>query len=460
MRKESEAKAVNLGEGSIGKLMWKLALPTIIAQMVNLLYNLIDRIYIGHIPGTGDIALTGLGLCFPIIMLITAFSSLIGFGGAPRVAIFMGKGDMKTAEKIVGNCVAALVFLSIILTVVLELTGTPILKLFGASENTLPYALSYLRIYVFGTLFVMVAVGLNPFITTQGFTRESMKMVVIGAVCNIILDPIFIFLFHMGVQGAALATIISQAVSAFFILRFLLSDKSKIKILKQNLRIQPAIILPVMALGISPFVMSATESLLNVAFNSSLAKYGGDVAVGAMTILSSIMQLQMLPVQGLTQGAQPIISFNYGAMKVERVKKAFRLLILVCVIYTTIFWLAVQLAPELFVKIFNNNSPELIATTAWAIRIYFAVSFTFGILVSVQQTFMALGQAKLSLLIACLRKVILLIPLIYILPNFLENKTFAVFLAEPVADFLSISVALILFITNINKILSKAGDVK
>lgn len=460
MRKESEAKAVNLGEGSIGKLMWKLALPTIIAQMVNLLYNLIDRIYIGHIPGTGDIALTGLGLCFPIIMLITAFSSLIGFGGAPRVAIFMGKGDMKTAEKIVGNCVAALVFLSIILTVVLELTGTPILKLFGASENTLPYALSYLRIYVFGTLFVMVAVGLNPFITTQGFTRESMKMVVIGAVCNIILDPIFIFLFHMGVQGAALATIISQAVSAFFILRFLLSDKSKIKILKQNLRIQPAIILPVMALGISPFVMSATESLLNVAFNSSLAKYGGDVAVGAMTILSSIMQLQMLPVQGLTQGAQPIISFNYGAMKVERVKKAFRLLILVCVIYTTIFWLAVQLAPELFVKIFNNNSPELIATTAWAIRIYFAVSFTFGILVSVQQTFMALGQAKISLLIACLRKVILLIPLIYILPNFLENKTFAVFLAEPVADFLSISVALILFITNINKILSKAGDVK
>ncbi|MDD3218101.1 MAG: MATE family efflux transporter [Lachnospiraceae bacterium] len=460
MRKESEAKAVNLGEGSIGKLMWKLALPTIIAQMVNLLYNLIDRIYIGHIPGTGDIALTGLGLCFPIIMLITAFSSLIGFGGAPRVAIFMGKGDMKTAEKIVGNCVAALVFLSIILTVVLELTGTPILKLFGASENTLPYALSYLRIYVFGTLFVMVAVGLNPFITTQGFTRESMKMVVIGAVCNIILDPIFIFLFHMGVQGAALATIISQAISAFFILRFLLSDKSKIKILKQNLRIQPAIILPVMALGISPFVMSATESLLNVAFNSSLAKYGGDEAVGAMTILSSIMQLQMLPVQGLTQGAQPIISFNYGAMKVERVKKAFRLLILVCVIYTTIFWLAVQLAPELFVKIFNNNSPELIATTAWAIRIYFAVSFTFGILVSVQQTFMALGQAKISLLIACLRKVILLIPLIYILPNFLENKTFAVFLAEPVADFLSISVALILFITNINKILSKAGDVK
>ena len=455
MKQTENNDTTNLGEGSVGKLLVKLAIPTIVAQLVNLLYNLVDRIYIGHIPETGDLALTGLGLCFPIIMIITAFSNLIGAGGAPRVAIYMGKGQQEAAERTVGNCVAALVCIAVTLTIVLELVAVPVLQIFGASDNTMPYALSYLRIYVFGTICVMMAIGLNPFITTQGFTQEAMKTVLIGAICNIILDPIFIFALGMGVQGAALATVLSQAVSAVWVVRFLLGKKTKIQIHKENLRIKAKIILPVLALGVSPFVMSATESLLNIAFNSSLSRYGGDIAVGAMTILSSIMQLQFLPVQGLSQGAQPIMSYNYGAGKVERVQKTYRLLIASCFVYTLIFWLAVQLFPEVFVRLFNNNSPELITTTAWALRIYLATSCVFGIQMAVQQTFMSLGQAKISLFIACLRKIILLIPLIYLLPMFFADKVFAVFLAEPVADFLSVVIAVSLFLVNIRKILLK-----
>lgn len=448
------AKEVNLGEGSVGRLLVKLAVPSIVAQMVNLLYNMVDRIYIGHIPGSGDIALTGLGLCFPIIMIITAFSNLIGAGGAPRVAIHMGKGEQEQAEKTMGNCVATLVLLAVILTVLLELFAVPLLTLFGASDNTLPYALSYLRIYVVGTLCVMISLGLNPFITTQGFSDVAMKTVIIGAVCNIILDPVFIFLLGMGVQGAALATILSQGVSAVWVLFFLNGKRTKLRLKKQHLKIEWKVIAPVLALGVSPFVMGATESALNIAFNSSLAKYGGDVAVGAMTILSSIMQLQFMPTQGLTQGAQPIMSFNYGAAKIDRVKKTYRLLIGCCLAYTMVFWLAVQCFPQMFVKIFNDT-PELLDTTTWALRIYFATSGIFGIQMAVQQTFLSLGQAKVSLFIACLRKIILLIPLIYLLPYFFEDKVFAVFLAEPVSDFISVTVAAVLFLFNINKILRK-----
>ena len=451
---KKSVKEVNLGEGSVGRLLVKLAVPSIVAQMVNLLYNMVDRIYIGHIPGSGDIALTGLGLCFPIIMIITAFSNLIGAGGAPRVAIHMGKGEQEQAEKTMGNCVATLVLLAVILTVLLELFAVPLLTLFGASDNTLPYALSYLRIYVVGTLCVMISLGLNPFITTQGFSDVAMKTVIIGAVCNIILDPVFIFLLGMGVQGAALATILSQGVSAVWVLFFLNGKRTKLKLKKQHLKIEWKVIAPVLALGVSPFVMGATESALNIAFNSSLAKYGGDVAVGAMTILSSIMQLQFMPTQGLTQGAQPIMSFNYGAAKIDRVKKTYRLLIGCCLAYTMAFWLAVQCFPQMFVKIFNDT-PELLDTTTWALRIYFATSGIFGIQMAVQQTFLSLGQAKVSLFIACLRKIILLIPLIYLLPYFFEDKVFAVFLAEPVSDFISVTVAAVLFLFNINKILRK-----
>ena len=451
---KKSVKEVNLGEGSVGRLLVKLAVPSIVAQMVNLLYNMVDRIYIGHIPGSGDIALTGLGLCFPIIMIITAFSNLIGAGGAPRVAIHMGKGEQEQAEKTMGNCVEILVLLAVILTVLLELFAVPLLNIFGASDNTLPYALSYLRIYVVGTLCVMISLGLNPFITTQGFSDVAMKTVIIGAVCNIILDPVFIFLLGMGVQGAALATILSQGVSAVWVLFFLNGKRTKLRLKKQHLKIEWKVIAPVLALGVSPFVMGATESALNIAFNSSLAKYGGDVAVGAMTILSSIMQLQFMPTQGLTQGAQPIMSFNYGAAKIDRVKKTYRLLIGCCLAYTMAFWLAVQCFPQMFVKIFNDT-PELLDTTTWALRIYFATSGIFGIQMAVQQTFLSLGQAKVSLFIACLRKIILLIPLIYLLPYFFEDKVFAVFLAEPVSDFISVTVAAVLFLFHINKILRK-----
>lgn len=454
METQARKKEINLSEGSVGGLLWKLALPSIVAQMVNLLYNMVDRIYIGHIPGNGDMALTGLGLCFPIIMMITAFSNLIGAGGAPRVAIDMGKGENEQAEKTMGNCVAALLVLAAGLTVLLELFAEPLLRLFGASDNTLPYALDYLRIYVLGTICVMVSLGLNPFITTQGFSDVAMKTVVIGAICNIIFDPIFIFLLEMGVQGAALATIISQGVSAVWVLLFLNGKRTKLKIKGQYLKIEWKVIAPVLALGVSPFVMGATESVLNIAFNASLSKYGGDVAVGAMTILSSVMQLQFMPVQGLTQGAQPITSFNYGAGKMDRVRKTYRLLLKCCFAYTMVFWLAVQLFPQAFVMIFNDT-PELMETTTWALRIYMATSGLFGIQMAVQQTFLALGQAKVSLFIACLRKIILLIPLIYILPCFLEDKVFAVFLAEPVADFISVTVAVSLFAYTINKILKK-----
>lgn len=442
----------NLGEGSVGKLLMKLAIPAIVAQMVNLLYNMVDRIYIGHIPQTGDLALTGLGLCFPIIMIVTAFANLIGGGGAPRVAIHMGKGEHDEAEKIIGSGVAALIFIAVIITISLEIAGGPILRLFGASDNTLPYALEYMRIYVLGTICVMFALGLNPFITTQGFSKDAMKTVIIGAVCNIILDPIFIFLLDMGVKGAALATIVSQGISALWVICFLTGKKTIIKIRKKYLKMDKNVLIPVLALGISPFIMTSTESAINVCFNMSLSKYGGDIAVGAMTILSSIMQLQMMPVQGLSQGAQPIISYNYGAGNVDRVKKAFRILLTGCLTYTMVFWAAVQMFPSVFVQIFNN-SPELLETTTWALRIYMAVSGLFGIQMAVQQTFVSLGQAKISLFIACLRKIILLIPLIFILPNFFTDKVFAVFLAEPVSDFISVTVAGSLFLFCINKIL-------
>lgn len=443
-----------LSEGSVGKLLLRLSLPAIVAQMVNLLYNMVDRIYIGHIPETGDLALTGLGLCFPILMIVTAFAQLIGGGGAPLVAIHMGRGEKEEAGKILGSGVATLVLIAVVITVLLEIAGVPILKLFGASDRTLPYALDYMRIYVVGTICVMISLGLNPFITTQGFSKDAMKTVIIGAICNIILDPIFIFGFHMGVKGAALATILSQGISAVWVLCFLTGKKSVLHIRKEYLKIDWSILKPVLALGLSPFIMMATESAINIAFNMQLSRFGGDVAVGAMTILSSIMQLQMMPVQGISQGAQPIMSFNFGAGNMERVKNTYRLLLLCCFSYTMIFWLAVQIFPQGFVGIFNKSS-ELLETTTWALRIYLAVSGIFGIQMAVQQTFVSLGQARISLFIACLRKIILLIPLIFVLPMFFENKVFAVFLAEPVSDFISVTVAATLFVLNIKKILNE-----
>ncbi len=433
-----------LEKAPIWSLMIKLSIPAILAQIVNLLYNIVDRIYIGHMEDVGTMAITGVGLCFPVISLISAFTMLVAQGGAPRAAIEMGKGDIKKAEKILGNCFALLIVLSVILTAVFLTFGERFLMLFGASESTIIYALPYMNIYVAGSVFVMVSLGLNMFITTQGFTKISMATVLIGAICNIILDPILIFGFDMGVQGAAIATIISQAVSAVWVLFFLLGKKTKLRIKKENFLPDMKILAPVLALGISPFVMNATEAVINVAFNSSLQKYGGDISVGAMTICTTIFQMVWVPAQGIGQGAQPIISYNYGAKNGDRVKQAFKAFLIICFTYVFAFGMTIEMFPQFFIGIFNDN-PELMETATWTIRLYGCALVFFGIQMAVQQTFIALGKAKASLFIACMRKVILLVPLIYILPNFFENKVFAVFLAEPVSDAISIITASVVF---------------
>ena len=424
----------------VWSLIIKLSIPAILAQIVNLFYNVVDRIYIGHMEDVGTVALTGVGLCVPVITLISAFTMLVAQGGAPRAAIEMGKGDIKKAEKILGNCFVLLILFAIVLTILFMMFGEKFLMLFGASEDTIIYALPYMQIYSAGSIFVMISLGLNMFITTQGFTKISMATVLIGAVCNIVLDPIFIFVFDMGVSGAAIATIISQSVSAVWVLCFLLGKKTKLRIRKENLLPSGKILAPVLALGISPFIMNATEAVINIAFNSSLQKYGGDIAVGAMTICTTVFQLAWVPAQGIGQGAQPIISFNYGAKNADRVKQAFKAFLIICFSYVFIFGMAIELFPQFFIGIFNDN-PELVETATWTIRLYGCAMVFFGIQMAVQQTFIALGKAKASLFIACLRKVILLVPLIYILPNFFENKVFAVFLAEPVSDAISIITA-------------------
>lgn len=423
----------DLGTEKIGRLLVRLAIPTITAQIVNMLYNIVDRIYIGHIPEEGALALTGLGLCFPVLMLITAFSGLVGMGGAPQASIKMGQRDSEGAEKILGNCFTMLTVLAVVLTVVFRLNGKRLLFLFGASEDTIGYALDYLNIYILGTISVMFSLGLNAFITTQGFTKISMLTVVIGAAVNIVLDPIFIFGFGMGVRGAALATIIAQTVSGMWVLKFLFGKKTILKIKKENLRVQGKVVFPVLALGLSPFIMTSTESLLNICFNTSLQKYGGDLAVGTMTILSSCMQVCNLPLQGLAQGAQPIVSYNFGAKNLSRVKEAFRLLFVSAICVSSVMWLIAVFAPAFFPSLFSSDA-ELIAYASWAIRIYLGMVFVMGAQMACQQTFVAIGEAKSSLFLALFRKIIVLIPLIYLLPNFFADKVFAVFLAEPVAD--------------------------
>ncbi len=457
--KLSISKEVDLGHAPIGKLLATLAIPAIVSQLVNALYNMVDRMYIGHIPEIGASALTGVGVCFPIIMIISAFAYLLGMGGAPRASIYMGKKDNKTAEKILGNCFVSLVTVSIVLTMIVLIFKEPLLYLFGASENTIGYATSYMQIYALGTIFVQLTLGLNAFISVQGFSTVSMLTVVIGAVTNIILDPVFIFALNMGVKGAALATIISQAVSMIWALRFLTGKKTVLKLKKENFRLDFKIFLPCVALGIAPFIMQATESVLVLCFNSSLLEYGGDVAVGAMTILSSIMQFAMLPLQGLTQGGQPIVSYNYGARNAQRVKKGFKLLLISSLAYSTALWLVAMLAPRLLVMIFTNDA-ELAKLAVWALRIYMAGLLLMGAQIACQQTFIAFGNAKISTFLAIFRKIIVLIPLIYILPGFMENKVQAVFMAEPIADTLAVLTTCILFAINFKKLLAKMNDQK
>ena len=442
-----------LAKEPLGKLLLRLALPTVTAQIINMLYNIVDRIYIGHIPEEGALALTGVGVCMPLIMIVSAFAALVGNGGAPRASIFMGQGKLEKAQKTLGNCFVAQVAISVILTVILLVFNRDFLLAFGASENTVEYGVAYMNIYSIGTIFVQLTLGMNAFITAQGFAKTGMFSVLIGAVANIILDPVFIFGLNMGVQGAALATILSQALSCAWVLAFLLGKKTQLKIPVRDMRLERGILLPSLALGFSTFIMQASESVISVCFNSSLLKYGGDVAVGAMTILTSVMQFAMLPLQGLGQGAQPITSYNFGAGNVRRVKATFKLLLKASLCYSILLWAGVMVFPGAFAAMFTTDT-GLLNFTKTALRIYMACMFLFGIQVACQMTFTSIGNAKASILVAVMRKFVLLLPLIYIMPQILKNnQTIAVYLAEPIADFFAVSFTAVLFYFQFRKAL-------
>ena len=448
------SREVDLGKEPIGRLLLVLAIPTIASQVINALYNMVDRMYIGHIPEIGAAALTGVGVSFPIIMIVSAFAALVGMGGAPQASIAMGRKDHDKAEKILGNCFTSLAVVAVILTIIVLVFKTPLLYLFGASSNTISYAEDYIEIYAVGTIFVQMTLGLNMFISAQGFSMISMLTVVIGAVTNIILDPVFIFGFHMGVQGAAVATVLSQALSAVWAVKFLTGKSTVLHLKKKYMKIEWKVMAPCVALGVAPFIMQSTESVLVLCFNSSLLKYGGDMAVGAMTILSSIMQFAMLPLQGLTQGGQPIISYNYGARNVERVKKGFKLLLIACLCYSTLMWAAAQLVPQLLVMIFTND-PQLMKLAVWALRIYMAGVILMGAQVACQQTFIAFGNAKISTFLAIFRKIIVLIPMIYILPVFMKDKVLGVFMAEPIADTIAVCTTCVMFFISFKKLIKE-----
>ena len=437
-----------LGTEPIGKLLRKLAIPTVAAQIVNMLYNIVDRIYIGHMPGDGDLALTGLGVCMPVILIVSAFAALVASGSAPRASIAMGQGDHDTAEKILGSSFTLQIGISLVLTAALLLWGDDLLLVFGASGNTIGYAWDYLQTYAFGTLFVQLTLGMNAFITAQGFAEIGMRTVLIGAIANILLDPLFLFAFGMGVRGAALATVLSQGLSCIWVLRFLTGERTLLRLKRKTLRLRPKLILPCVALGLSAFIMQASESVISVCFNTSLLKYGGDIAVGTMTILSSVMQFAMLPLQGISQGAQPILSFNYGARNSGRVRESFRLLLKTCLTYSVTLWVLIQLFPRLFVGMFNT---AMVDYAAAPLRIYCAALFLFGIQLACQMAFLSIGYAACSIIVAVLRKFVLLIPLIYLLPRLLADQTMAVFLAEPVADAIAVTCTAILFAVEFRK---------
>ncbi len=441
-----------LGTEPVGKLLLKLAVPTVIAQLVNMLYNIVDRIYIGHMKDVGKLALTGVGVCLPLIMIISAFACFVASGGAPRASIFMGKGDYESAEKTLGGCFSMQIVISVVLTAVIGIFGRDILLTFGASGNTIDYAADYMRIYSLGTIFVELTLGLNAFITAQGFANIGMWTVLIGAAANIVLDPIFIYALDMGVKGAALATVISQAVSCVWVVCFLCGKKTRLRLKRENLIVPAKLILPCVALGSATFIMQASESVISVCFNSSLLKYGGDTAVGAMTILTSVMQFAMLPLQGLGQGAQPITSYNYGAKNTDRVKKSFRLLLTVCLCYSVLIWWLIMIFPDKFAMIFNSDA-GLVEFTANALRVYCAFLGLFGIQIACQMTFVSIGSAVCSIIVAVMRKFVLLLPLIYIMPNLVPDKTMGVYLAEPVADIIAITFTSILFAVQFRKAL-------
>ena len=447
-------RKADLGTAPIGKLLFRLAIPTVVAQLINMLYNIVDRIYIGHIPEVGNLALTGVGVCMPLIMIVSAFAALAGGGGAPRASIYMGKGQNDNAEKTLAGCFSLLCVIAVVLTGVLFLWSEDLLLAFGASEDTIGFATDYMSIYAIGTIFVQLTLGMNAFITAQGFAKQGMLSVMIGAVCNIALDPVFIFTFNMGVKGAALATILSQAASCVWVLLFLTGKTTILKLKLKNLNLKPSVIFPCVALGMATFIMQSTESVISVCFNTSLLKYGGDMAVGAMTILTSVMQFAMLPMQGIGQGAQPIMSFNYGAGDANRVRKTYRLLLTVSLCYSLVIWACIMLMPGMFAGIFTPDA-AMREFTAKALRIYCAGLGLFGIQIACQMAFVSLGQALCSMTVAIMRKFVLLLPLIYLMPAIMENKTMAVYTAEPVADILAVTFTAVLFFFVFRKAMKK-----
>ena len=443
-------KDERFGTEPLGRLMFSLAVPSVAAQLINVLYNIVDRIYIGHIPEYGDVALTGVGVTFPILTMISAFSAFAGMGGAPLASIQLGKQNKQKAEQILGNSAGLLVLCAVILTVFFSVFKTPILYAFGASDATITYARDYITIYLIGTIFVQLALGLNAYISGQGEAKIAMFSVLIGAVLNICLDPVFIFLFHLGVRGAALATIISQAVSAAWVVRFLTSEKSVMRLTFKNMHLNGATIKMIAGLGISPFIMQSTESLVTITLNTGLQKYGGDLYVGSMSILMSIMQLITIPVQGITQGIQPVISYNYGAGNIDRVKATLKRMILVCLSGTLVLAGVAIFFPEVYTGLFTNNK-ELLELTCKVMPVYFLGISIFGIQCACQTSFISLGQAKVSLFIALLRKIILLIPLAIILPKFMG--VMGIYRAEPVADTISVLTTSVVFVITMKKVL-------
>lgn len=443
-----------LGTAPIGRLLFRLALPTVVAQLINMLYNIVDRVYIGHMPEVGDLALTGVGVCMPIIMIVSAFAALVSSGGAPRASIFMGEKNIDGAEKALGACFGLQIIVSAILTVILLIWNEDFLLAFGASENTIEFATDYMSVYAIGTIFVQLTLGMNAFITAQGFARTAMLSVVIGAVSNIALDPVFIYWLDMGVSGAALATIISQALSCIWIVVFLCSKRSLLRLKIKNLIPSPKIVLPCVALGTASFIMQSSESVISICFNSSLLEHGGDIAVGAMTILTSVMQFAMLPPQGIAQGAQPILSYNYGAKNADRVRSVYKLLLKVCLIYSVTIWALVMIFPRVFVSMFTPDS-ALTTFASRALRIYFSGMALFGIQIASQMTFVSLGNAPSSVLVAVVRKFVLLLPLIYIMPRIVSDATTGVYIAEPIADLLAVTFTAILFYFQFKKALRK-----
>lgn len=443
-----------LGTEPVGKLLFRLAIPTVIAQLVNMLYNIVDRIYIGHMPGDGSLALTGVGVCLPVIMIVSAFAALVSAGSAPNASICMGKKDNDSAEKILGSSFTLQVVISVVLTALLLMFNRPLLLTFGASENTIDYAADYMSIYALGTLFVQLTLGMNAFIIGQGFTKIGMYTIMLGALINIVLDPVLIFGLGMGVRGAALATIVSQCASAVWCVAFLRGKKTVLRLKKGNLRINWPLIAPCLALGVATFIMQGSESVISVCFNASLLKYGGDIAVGAMTICTSVMQFAMLPMQGIAQGAQPISSYNFGAKNADRVRKTFRLLLISCLTYSVALWLCIQAFPGVFAAIFTTDG-ELIAFAQRAMRVYCGALFIFGIQISCQMTFVSTGNAPCSVIVAVVRKFVLLLPIIYIMPHVLPDQTMAVYWAEPVADIIAVSFTAILFATQFKKAMGK-----